>query len=216
MASLCLTLNPKGPQVNVCESKDLEEGSVGSIFRLWWHRYCLRFFCSVALCRDYEMVNQNYRAVKTFNEIIFPRSNQSEVTTRGLWLFKNHISEVISIDDLTREIECSRHSLIKEFISQFNMTPIKCLWLFRVLVAKRMLELSGRFSITDIAFSCGFNSSAHFSRKFKSIQGIQPTSVRKDNNPGRRFSSVVDIYDLQTVAIEDTISSFRQRCEFKA
>ena len=60
-----------------------------------------------------------------------------------------------------------------ETVSQYIMRK-------RIEFAQTLLNSSANtfFSITDVAFICGFNDSTHFSRRFKQQVGLSPSKYR--------------------------------------
>jgi AraC-like DNA-binding protein len=58
-----------------------------------------------------------------------------------------------------------------------NMSPVQYLQHLRLEQAAAMLRLPHRGSVTDIAFSCGFNSSQYFSSAFRKRYGHAPGST---------------------------------------
>lgn len=59
-----------------------------------------------------------------------------------------------------------------------NLTPSKWLWQQRLDAARNLLESSRGNSISEIAFTCGFNDFSHFSRAFKRRFNVAPSAVR--------------------------------------
>ena len=59
-----------------------------------------------------------------------------------------------------------------------NMTPRQYLQHLRLEQASRLLQAAQETSVTEIAFTCGFNSSQYFSNAFKKRFGYAPTSLR--------------------------------------
>ena len=57
-------------------------------------------------------------------------------------------------------------------------TPVEYLNNYRVEKAAAML-LSSDSSVTDIAFSCGFNDLSYFIKVFRDLKGISPKKFRK-------------------------------------
>lgn len=55
-----------------------------------------------------------------------------------------------------------------------NMSPVQYLQHLRLEQAATLLRMPGRASVTDIAFSCGFNSSQYFSYAFRKRYGHAP------------------------------------------
>lgn len=68
------------------------------------------------------------------------------------------------------------YALMKEM----SLTPARYIWSKRFELSKQMLlaGFSQGRSITDIAYACGFSSSSHFSREFRSRFGMAPRDYR--------------------------------------
>ena len=49
----------------------------------------------------------------------------------------------------------------------------------RLKEAERLLKLEEKKSVSEIAFSCGFNDSNYFSHKFKTVYGLSPLQFQK-------------------------------------
>jgi AraC-like DNA-binding protein len=47
------------------------------------------------------------------------------------------------------------------------------------MLAKELIVLDPTWSLTDVAFACGFTSSAHFSRTYKQMFGERPSEFRR-------------------------------------
>ena len=81
------------------------------------------------------------------------------------------------LDDLARIAHMSKNNLLKVFRKATNQTPIDYLMRLRVQRAMDLLR-NPELSITDIAFSVGFNDSNYFTRQFRKITGIPPRQFR--------------------------------------
>ena len=57
-------------------------------------------------------------------------------------------------------------------------TPVEYLNGYRIEKATKML-LNTNDSVTDVAYSCGFNDLSYFIKTFKQIKGITPAKFRK-------------------------------------
>ncbi|MCO4792376.1 MAG: helix-turn-helix transcriptional regulator [Bacteriovoracaceae bacterium] len=110
-------------------------------------------------------------------------SKNATVVNVSEYVLKN-LSEEISLVDLAKSVDVSTFYLCRVFNKELGISPIKWMWLQRVMAAASYLAANTKFSLTDIAFNCGFASSAHFSRLFKSIYGINPSSYKKRLNGG--------------------------------
>jgi AraC-like DNA-binding protein len=89
-------------------------------------------------------------------------------------------AEEITLEDLAREAGMSRFNFCRRFHKECGLPPMRWLWNFRTQLAAEFIQLDPRWSLTDIAFSCGFTSSAHFSRSFKAAFGKSPSQYKKD------------------------------------
>jgi AraC-like DNA-binding protein len=56
---------------------------------------------------------------------------------------------------------------------------MRWLWNFRTMLAKELIVMDPTWSLTDVAFTCGFTSSAHFSRTYKQMFGESPSELRR-------------------------------------
>ena len=69
---------------------------------------------------------------------------------------------------------------------QSDETVIQYLTRKRIELAQLLLTTSSKslYSVTEVAFMCGFNDSTHFSRRFKQRVGISPSTYRAENFSG--------------------------------
>jgi AraC-like DNA-binding protein len=87
----------------------------------------------------------------------------------------------LSIDRIALAMGCSKRYLHQVFAAE-NVTIERHIWRLRIDHCREALAERGQLekSISAIAFEWGFNSSAHFSRLFKSQVGVAPTSFRRN------------------------------------
>ena len=69
--------------------------------------------------------------------------------------------------------------LVRQFKSVFHTTPYQYLTGIRLKQAADLLQHSDE-QVQDIAWMCGFENAAAFSRAFRSVYGVQPTRFRAD------------------------------------
>ena len=91
----------------------------------------------------------------------------------------NNFADEINLDDLAREAGMTRFNFCRRFHKECGVPPMRWLWNFRTILAAEFINLDPRWSLTDVAFSCGFSSSAHFSRSFKAMFQKSPSQYRK-------------------------------------
>jgi AraC-like DNA-binding protein len=73
--------------------------------------------------------------------------------------------------------------LLQRIFAEHNKTVMRHIFAERTSRAARLLAdpAAAHRTITDIAFSCGFNDSAHFSRLFAASMGMPPSQWRKQS-----------------------------------
>lgn len=94
----------------------------------------------------------------------------------------SHIAQSdLSLDAIARQMGCSRRYLHRAFENE-DITLERFIWERRLEASRKALTSpeTASQSISEIAFACGFNSSAHFSRAFKSRYGIAPRELREE------------------------------------
>ncbi len=77
-----------------------------------------------------------------------------------------------------KQLPLSKNHLIRLFHQQFKLTPVQYL---RKLQIHKALELlaNPELKISEIAFSCGFESLSNFNTCFKKHLGVTPSEYRK-------------------------------------
>lgn len=91
----------------------------------------------------------------------------------------NNYSYDIRISDIAHHIGIDRTYLYKVFMEQVNLSPKQYLLQHRIRAAAQML-CSSSYTITEIAFSCGFKDAPAFCNYFKKYIGSTPKSFRKN------------------------------------
>lgn len=94
---------------------------------------------------------------------------------------QTHLAEPdLSIERIAREMRCSKRYLHRVFEDE-DCSLDRYIWQSRLDRCHTALGASGamRKSIAEIAFACGFNSSAHFCRMFKHRFGLSPSDFRR-------------------------------------
>ncbi len=122
-----------------------------------------------------------------------------------------HFSEDITIDDLALAARTSKFNLCRIFSRTYGITPIKLLWEFRGRLAKTYIQAAPDLDLTDIAFLCGFASSAHFSRYMRKVCDMPPSLLRdkvKDSCASLEFSTFSngELFDPNRSLLKKTLS----------
>lgn len=87
----------------------------------------------------------------------------------------------LTLQEIARHMGCSRRYLHRAFEGE-GMTLERLVWDRRLERSREALASpdGSSISISEVAYACGFNSSAHFSRAFKSRYGLAPRAFRKE------------------------------------
>jgi AraC-like DNA-binding protein len=93
------------------------------------------------------------------------------------WIEENY-AEPITLETLAAAAGMNPHYFCEVFKRCTRRSPIDYLNLYRIDSACRMLKVSG-CSVTDAAFSCGFNDLSYFVKTFKRYKGVTPRQYRR-------------------------------------
>ncbi len=105
----------------------------------------------------------------------------NEGIRRALDFMEEHYFEGISLRDIARAACLSSYHFCRLFKRQMGINLIPYLSRLRIKKAKSLLG-STPYSVTRICFDVGFNDLSHFERVFRSIEGISPSTYRKQNH----------------------------------
>ncbi|MCQ2224652.1 MAG: response regulator [Paludibacteraceae bacterium] len=86
---------------------------------------------------------------------------------------KRYQDSEFSIDDLAADLAMSKSSLSRKLKSITDKTPLEVITEFRLYRAQKMLK-AGK-SVSDVAYSVGFNDPLYFSRKYRAEFGYPPS-----------------------------------------
>jgi len=84
----------------------------------------------------------------------------------------------LSVESIAAAMHCSSRYLHKVFAGEESLS--RHIWKWRLARCREALEDPGldHRSVTDIAFSWGFNNASHFSRTFRERFGVTPSEYR--------------------------------------
>lgn len=92
-----------------------------------------------------------------------------------------------SVEELAQKTNLSASSFKREFKKLYNDSPANYIKNKRLEKAAELLLISNE-RITDIAFDCGFNDLANFTKSFHDKYGLTPTDYRLNPPAYRQFS----------------------------
>ncbi len=92
---------------------------------------------------------------------------------------KEHFSSDITLTKMAKSHFVSSEHLSRTFKHETGFGFNEYLTLVRLRQAEQMLKERGNRSISEIAYSCGFNDSNYFSDKFRRAYGLSPLKFSK-------------------------------------
>jgi AraC-like DNA-binding protein len=90
-----------------------------------------------------------------------------------LHYIKEHLTEKIAVEALSRKAYLSRNLFFKWFREQFGITPVEYVNKERIKLAKALLA-KPQNSIYDVSKLCGFTDVNYFIRVFRKLEGTTP------------------------------------------
>ena len=94
-------------------------------------------------------------------------------------LMQEHIEDPLSTDDLAGMIEVTRRQLERLFSAHLHDTPARFYAGVRLDRARELLQQTD-MGILAVGVACGFASSSHFSRAYRTRFGRSPKADRRD------------------------------------
>jgi AraC family transcriptional regulator len=124
------------------------------------------------------------------------RANQSHFHRsqigRAQRYIRLHLTEAVSLARLAREAGASTFHFARLFQAYLGETPFEFIRRIRLATALRMLQEDGDASVTEIALSIGYETSAAFNKALRKALNSSPTDFRK---LGKEVQNTL-IYDL--------------------
>lgn len=120
----------------------------------------------LSLCRFLHLLSKNS-----------PARTKNEDAGEIIKFVEANFSEKITLDILAEKFHLSKFTVSRYFSRYTGMSLPKYLNSIRIINAKKYLKEGLR--VTDVAFRCGFESTANFDRVFLSQVGLSPMQFKK-------------------------------------
>lgn len=127
---------------------------------------------------DVEAVTSIIDMIKSGRTASLNREN--ELIKRVVSCVEEHLSEDISIEDISRKLNISYYYMCHIFKSKYGVSVNTFRTQKRLEAAMRKLTDTDE-KIADIAVSSGFNSISYFTETFTKTVGVSPTAFREQN-----------------------------------
>ena len=95
-------------------------------------------------------------------------------------LMEANIEEPLSLDELARLADLSQRHLQRMFKHTLSMTPMHYYLNLRLRRARALL-LQTEMSVMSVTVACGFQSSCHFSKSYRTLFGYSPSMERNQH-----------------------------------
>ena len=105
-------------------------------------------------------------------------SRKSAQLKAVLDFMEDNYTAPLTLDELAAAVHMSPRYFCRFFREMTHRTPVDYLNYLRVEHAARLLASSG-VSVTEAAYSCGFNDLSYFIKIYKKYKGITPGKERR-------------------------------------
>ena len=143
---------------------------------------CYKLFSEAVISDDLSAASVHSLSLEILGRLLF--NDHTEQSARPSWV--NRLEEILrcdyaekpSLEKLSRELAVHPVHLSRSFSRYFRCTLGEYVRNIRV---ERSLALMPRrnLTLTEIATTCGFADQSHFTRSFKQIMGVSPSTYRK-------------------------------------
>lgn len=124
------------------------------------------------------MIQLNRAALHNHIEFIGDSTSNEKILSILSYL-NDHLTEDISIDDLSSRFFLSRYYLMHTFKEQTGYTIGSYLSTKRLILARELI--ANGTPITDVCYACGFRNYSTFSRAYKKSFGESPRDYRQNS-----------------------------------
>lgn len=144
---------------------------------------------------------------------------KSPKARKALEFIMMNYAEELQLDDIASYCDLSKYALIRVFHQEFGISPAKWLWMFRAFLAREFIKFAPQWDLTDIAFSAGFSSSAHFSRSFRKCFQQSPSAFKKEvqktgvGTGNQQLAAFDAFYGQQESFLDQAFQQCRARAE---
>lgn len=171
--NLAITLN--SISVRAALRGGLEEGVAHSLS----HAFGIRIEKQISV----EALNRlNTEMMVTYIQAVYKYSleSYSPLVRQGITYIRHHLLEKIGLADLAQELHVSKEHLARQFKKELGQTVSQYIQAMKVDESKDLLKNKG-YSVSEIGYSFGFSSPAHYSKAFKKVTGKSPKEWVKED-----------------------------------
>lgn len=134
----------------------------------------------------YPEIELKYRFLRLLHyllsEITWMRAKQTSTSMERAKLIKLYLERytdhAVTLDELANVYHIDKSYVSRIFKAEFNITPGAYQLNFRINKARNMIRFT-TLTLSEIAIQLGFSSLQDFSRTFRRLEGVPPSTLRK-------------------------------------
>ncbi len=101
--------------------------------------------------------------------------------TQALRHIQHNYASIVRVESVAAHVGISRSQLYRAFMEKFELSPHAFLTRYRINEACTLLRKTG-LTIAEVSSSVGFTDPLYFSRVFKKIKGVTPSSYQEKHS----------------------------------
>ncbi|MDR2043631.1 MAG: AraC family transcriptional regulator [Clostridium sp.] len=103
---------------------------------------------------------------------------------QAIRFIEEHYMDTLSLEDISNSIHLSKSECCRCFRRSLGITPFEYLTKYRIFESIRRIQARSmeKESISDLAFSVGFNSASYYSKLFRKYVHCTPLEYRRRNS----------------------------------
>ena len=115
-----------------------------------------------------------------YNDLInrTPKTSYSRQVTSALRYMQQRLYGKLSVKEIAKSVSLEPHYFAELFRKETGKTPSYYFQEMKIQEARRLLRLPGN-TVTYVATVLGYSDSAHFSKRFKQLTGVNPREYQK-------------------------------------
>jgi two-component system, response regulator YesN len=172
------SIKNNGFVLNTLLRKAAEKGGVHPIYL---HSLSTKFAVQIEKCTSFQQISELYKSMQ-FGYCDAVRKlavkNYSSPIRRAIEYIRINLNQDLSLNSISGALNLSTYELSRQFKRETGKTITEYINNQRINESLYILE-NGNISITDVAFTIGFNDVNYFTKVFKKIKGITPSEYRR-------------------------------------
>ncbi|OBW93363.1 helix-turn-helix domain-containing protein [Gallibacterium salpingitidis] len=139
---------------------------------------CFELHCIEMVCRIWRLITDKVLTSSTVQITSSHKKLQLQRLKKMLSYIHSHYNHSFTIQDMLKYTGISRSECFRCFQNILNKTPIQYIREYRLSMAMMLLANTTR-TLSDISFSCGFQTPSYFGKEFRKQYGSTPKTYRE-------------------------------------